>query len=806
MAKQQILLVDADSSSARWLEVSLRGAGFTVAVAPSAESALEKLEHGVPDLILTDTRLPGADGFAFVRRLRARAELAEVPVVFLTEQGALDEKLRGLELGVDDYLAKPIMVREVVTRVQLLLARKKQHRIATEPQARTRFSGSLEDVAVVDLLQTIAVSGKSGVASVRHGEREALLYFERGQVIDAEVGDLTGEEAVYRTITWTTGVFDLEFRAIERPRVIDVPQPVLLMEGLRRVDELGRLAEQLPPEDAVVDIDHEALASRLNEIPDELNGILRLIDGKRTLVDLIDASPFDDLSTLTVLSKFYFEGLLLSHNPEPVEWAPGSRPGAALNREAAPSGAGPEAAATASPPMRSDEAAQRENATPAELPRESQRLTASPVATRAAADQDGKLTPKGIVNVGDTPSSSKWVPSPFRADNDAPRRSSIPMPVGSAPRNGSSSLASSHGSDGGQHTNGLRTSRTAHGLSAAFVRDPTAPAPTPRSPTSATSPVPAPPPWRPIDDAEASGETSEPGGIDGTRVAAAISATEHSPFDAPTRRAPPPASPLPAASPSATASGIESPAGSAPGSNPESEQEFFEAGDEGTYAGGPRSDVPVPVRHFDRESQEPPPPRERVTPFHGAHARRTMLVSGVLALAAASLLVAAWRHFAAERHASVSSEPSLAAAPAHFAPEAVKQTGNTGDSVASNLPTVASAGAASTVAADAAPPVVSDGSAPLASAAAPTSVAPLAPPVVPTHRAPERPASTASRPTPRAVAVPAAPTPTQPSVKSPSPAPANPAETPFIPPFAAPAPKAESRPGEKPPTKAFPLD
>src|SRR4051812_16958356 len=312
MAKQQILLVDADSSSARVLEVSLRSAGFTVTTAGSAENALAKLEHGAPDLILTDTRLPGADGFGLVREVRSRAELKDVPIVFLTEQGALEDKLRGLELGVDDYLAKPIFVREVVTRVHMLLARRNQQRIAAESLARTRFSGSLEDVAVVDLLQTIAVSGKSGVAMVKRGDREAQLYFQKGQLIDAEVGDLRGEEAVYRAITWTTGTFDLEFRTVDHPVVIEASTNALLMEGLRRVDELGRLAEQLPPEHTLIDVDHDALLGRLNEIPDELNGVLRLIDGKRTLLDLIDDSPFDDLSTLTVLSKFYFEGLLVA--------------------------------------------------------------------------------------------------------------------------------------------------------------------------------------------------------------------------------------------------------------------------------------------------------------------------------------------------------------------------------------------------------------------------------------------------------------------------------------------------------------
>src|SRR3954452_1632005 len=94
-------------------------------------------------------------------------------------------------------------------------------------------------------------------------------------------------------------------------------------------------------------------------MPDELHGILRFIDGKRTMLDLIDASAFDDLSTLTVLSKFYFEGLLSSANLDPVEWAPGSNrvlessPPPANEPNPPPS----EAAATLPPPTRSPQTA-----------------------------------------------------------------------------------------------------------------------------------------------------------------------------------------------------------------------------------------------------------------------------------------------------------------------------------------------------------------------------------------------------------------------------------------------------------------
>jgi DNA-binding response OmpR family regulator len=312
MAKPQILLVDADPRTVRVLEVSLKNQGFNVTTASDGADAFEKLAFAVPDLILSDTRLPRMDGFELVRRLKEREELSSIPVVFLTSDKSLDDKVRGLALGVEDYLTKPIFVRELITRVNILLARKTQQRIAASSlAARTRFSGALEDMGVVDLLQTVEVSRKSGVAHVVSGHREAIVSFREGRVVDAELGQLRGEEAVYRALLWNHGTFEVEFGPVENEEVITTTTQGLLMEGMRRIDEWGRLAEQLPSMTAIFDIDSAALLDRLSEVPDDLNGILRLVDGTRALMLVIDESPFDDLSTLSVLSKLYFEGILV---------------------------------------------------------------------------------------------------------------------------------------------------------------------------------------------------------------------------------------------------------------------------------------------------------------------------------------------------------------------------------------------------------------------------------------------------------------------------------------------------------------
>ena len=313
MAKKQLLLVDADPRSVRVLEVSLRKAGYSVTTATDGQDALNKVEFSAPDLILTDTRLPRLDGYELVRQIKERPEHAAIPVVFLTSQRSIEDKIRGLELGVEDYLTKPIFVRELIARVNLLLARRTHDNIATTipVSRRTRLSGSLEDMGVVDLLQTFEVSRKSGVARMSDGRREARIYFRDGKVVDAELSRLRGEEAVYRALIWNTGTFAVEFCPVSNEDIIPTTTQGLLMEGMRRVDEWGRLLEQLPPLSTLFEIDHDALVERLNEIPDELNGILRLFDGKRTLLDVVDESPFEDLSTLATITKLFFEGLLV---------------------------------------------------------------------------------------------------------------------------------------------------------------------------------------------------------------------------------------------------------------------------------------------------------------------------------------------------------------------------------------------------------------------------------------------------------------------------------------------------------------
>ncbi len=117
----RVLVIDDDPGIRRLLISALAFAGFEVDVAGDLTEALEQVARRSPDVIVLDVMLPGADGFEILQLLRDRA--IDVPVLFLTARDAIEDRVRGLRLGGDDYVTKPFSVVEVGARLQALLRR-----------------------------------------------------------------------------------------------------------------------------------------------------------------------------------------------------------------------------------------------------------------------------------------------------------------------------------------------------------------------------------------------------------------------------------------------------------------------------------------------------------------------------------------------------------------------------------------------------------------------------------------------------------------------------------------------------------
>ena len=118
--KYRILVVDDEKRMVGFIRLNLEQDGFEVIEAFNGTDALNRLRDSLPDLILLDVMMPDIDGFEVLRTIR---EVSQVPVIMLTAKGEEDDKVKGLELGADDYVTKPFSPRELVSRVKAVLRR-----------------------------------------------------------------------------------------------------------------------------------------------------------------------------------------------------------------------------------------------------------------------------------------------------------------------------------------------------------------------------------------------------------------------------------------------------------------------------------------------------------------------------------------------------------------------------------------------------------------------------------------------------------------------------------------------------------
>jgi DNA-binding response OmpR family regulator len=117
---RRVLIVEDDAKTAASIDMYLRHGGFQTELARSGPDGLAKARSGRPDLVVLDLMLPGLDGLAICKALRAESP---VPIIMLTARSTEDDKLLGLELGADDYITKPFSPRELVARVRVVLRR-----------------------------------------------------------------------------------------------------------------------------------------------------------------------------------------------------------------------------------------------------------------------------------------------------------------------------------------------------------------------------------------------------------------------------------------------------------------------------------------------------------------------------------------------------------------------------------------------------------------------------------------------------------------------------------------------------------
>lgn len=236
----KVLVVDDNPMILRLLRDAVEPVASVSSAADAADALLRTVEEP-PDLIIADYQMPGMDGLQLLQKLKSRPATAKVPVILMAGKADIVERLKPIESEVADFIAKPFFIKDAMLRIQRVLDRIALEKMAREASGGTLVTGSLAQMNVIDLLQSLEMGRKSCALTLSTGDERCVLYFSEGQISHAVYGDLRGDEAVYKALTWTeTGQFQIDFDGRSAEQTTTRSTQGLLMEGLRLLDEANR--------------------------------------------------------------------------------------------------------------------------------------------------------------------------------------------------------------------------------------------------------------------------------------------------------------------------------------------------------------------------------------------------------------------------------------------------------------------------------------------------------------------------------------------------------------------------------------
>ena len=235
-----ILAVDDDPATLRLVEYTLRRAGHEVVATCDSAGALELASSVGAEALVLDVMMPGLNGLELVRRLRNQPTTAGMPVLMLSALGRGEDRVAGLAIGADDYLAKPFEPDELAIRIARLVARR--------GGAHGEFAGRLGVVSMPEILQFLLQAGVDGVLAVTSDEGRGELALGGGAVRDARFGALAGSDAVLAMLDLESARFTLHPGGVPRGGEIGLKGlQQILMTSAWIADELSR-RPATPPE------------------------------------------------------------------------------------------------------------------------------------------------------------------------------------------------------------------------------------------------------------------------------------------------------------------------------------------------------------------------------------------------------------------------------------------------------------------------------------------------------------------------------------------------------------------------------
>jgi len=241
-----ILAVDDDPWIVKMVADWLTARGHAVRTAADGEEGLRLAEESVPDLVISDVWMPRMDGFTLVRTMRTNPKLTLVPVLFLTSDATGPSRMKGFQLGADEYLTKPFRFDDLWEHIERILAKPRPEPVPAQPSMgsyeSSALQGDLLELGLAGVLTLLEMERKSGILRLDGQGGKAEMHVREGRIVFASVeGGEQNAKAVYAALAWEGGGrFKFRPGEVTREDEIQTPTTYLLMEGMRLIDESRR--------------------------------------------------------------------------------------------------------------------------------------------------------------------------------------------------------------------------------------------------------------------------------------------------------------------------------------------------------------------------------------------------------------------------------------------------------------------------------------------------------------------------------------------------------------------------------------
>lgn len=215
-AQLMVLVVDDDPSIIKIITAMLKSLGCQTDFANDGEAGFDKAFEIRPNLIISDLLMPKLDGSQFFDKLQQYNETKSIPFVCLTSRGQEDEKIAAFDRGIEDYWVKPFIISEISMRTKKILYRQLNSKKTDTgiDLGQSELLGRIGNIPIPHLLRMLEYMRKTGVLTMQSSDSQGLIALNDGNIVDAQLSGMVGEEAFFSLITWNEGIFSFEPREI----------------------------------------------------------------------------------------------------------------------------------------------------------------------------------------------------------------------------------------------------------------------------------------------------------------------------------------------------------------------------------------------------------------------------------------------------------------------------------------------------------------------------------------------------------------------------------------------------------------